>query len=141
MNIRFSVPVKPIGLNGTYRVVRFGARAGLTKTKEAKTYQDAIRLFARRAMHGQRPHELTVEVFLRFAFRTARSDLDGPVKSTLDAMNGIVYLDDAQIQHLQVQRCVDRDHPRVEICVRDWTDTADWDLYWQETPIPERVLR
>lgn len=121
MNLHFSVPVKPIGVNRTYRVVRFGKRAGLTKTKEATAYQDAVKLYARRAMKGQHPHARPVEVSLCFAFRTARSDIDGPVKSTLDAMQGIVYLDDAQIQRLEVQRCVDRDRPRVEIQVRYWT--------------------
>jgi Holliday junction resolvase RusA-like endonuclease len=117
MIVRFEVPVKPIGVNETYRVVRFGKRAGLAKTSTAKAYQDAIRICARRAMRGERPHARPVEVFLRFTFRTSRSDIDGPVKSTLDAMNGIVYLDDAQIQRLEIHRCVDRDHPSVEVSV------------------------
>jgi Holliday junction resolvase RusA-like endonuclease len=140
MNIRFSVPVKPIGVNETYRVVRFGKRAGLTKTREAKSYQDAIRVYARRAMRRQRPEGRPVEALLRFAFRTSRSDIDGPIKSTLDAMNGIVYLDDAQIQRLTIDRAIDRDRPRVEILVRDWTGCASWGAAWEETPIPDRVL-
>lgn len=115
--IRFSVPVKPIGVNETYRVVRFGKRAGLTKTSTARAYQDAIRIYARQAMRGELPHTRPVEVSLWFTFRTSRSDIDGPVKSTLDAMNGIVYLDDAQIQRLVIHRCVDRHHPGVEVSV------------------------
>jgi Holliday junction resolvase RusA-like endonuclease len=141
MIVRFEVPVKPIGVNETYRVVRFGKRAGLTKTVTAKAYQAAIQNSARRAMRGQRPYARPVEVFLIFAFRTSRSDIDGPVKSTLDALNGIVYLDDAQIQRLEVRRSVDKNHPRVEICARNWTGTiAGWDAAWQESPIPDKVL-
>jgi Holliday junction resolvase RusA-like endonuclease len=138
--IRCEVPVKPIGVNDTYRVVRFGKRAGLTKTTTAKAYQAAIQHFARRAMHGQRPYARPVEVFLRFVFRTSRSDIDGPVKSTLDALNGIVYLDDSQIQRLEIHRCTDRDRARVEICVRNCTGAAAWDAAWQESPIPDKVL-
>lgn len=140
MNIHFEVPVKPIGVNETYRVVRFGKRAGLAKTQTAKVYQEAIRLRARRAMRGEHPHSRPVEVFLCFAFRTSRSDIDGPVKSTLDAMNGIVYLDDAQIQRLEIHRCTDRDRPRVEVRVRSWTGEASWGAAWEESSIPERVL-
>jgi Holliday junction resolvase RusA-like endonuclease len=120
MNVNFEVPMRPIGVNETYRVVRFGKKAGLTKTVTAKGYQAAIKHYARRAMSGKHPHARPVEVFLCFVFRTSRSDIDGPVKSTLDAMNGIVYLDDCQIQRLEIQRCVDRDNPRVEIRVRNY---------------------
>jgi Holliday junction resolvase RusA-like endonuclease len=129
VNVNFTVPVNPIGVNETYRVVRFGKRAGLAKTSTAKAYQDAIRICARRAMRGERPNTRPVEVSLCFTFRTSRSDIDGPVKSTLDAMNGIVYLDDSQIQRLAIQRCVDRDHPRVEICVRPSDFIPKWQPY------------
>jgi Holliday junction resolvase RusA-like endonuclease len=124
VNIRFEVPVKPIGVNKTYRVVRLGKRAGLTKTREVRDYQAAVQIFALEAMRSARPYARPVEVLLRFVFRTSRSDIDGPVKSTLDAMNGIVYLDDAQIQRLEVLRCTDRERTRVEICVRHWTSPA-----------------
>jgi Holliday junction resolvase RusA-like endonuclease len=140
MNIRFSVPVKPIGVNETYRVVRFGKRAGLAKTREAKSYQDAIRICARRAMQRQHPEGRPVEVVLRFAFRTSRSDIDGPIKSTLDAMNGIVYLDDAQIQRLVIDRYTDRERPHVEVHVRTALAGPSWGPAWEESPIPQSVL-
>ena len=152
MNVHFKVPVKPIGVNETYRVVRFGKRSGLAKSVAAKAYQEAIQHFARRAMQGRNPYARPVEVSLLFAFRTARSDIDGPLKSTLDAMNGIVYLDDAQVQRLVINRCVDRGRPHVDISVRshisdmalesgtrDYRGTSAWEDAYLESPIPDKV--
>ena len=47
-----------------------------------------------------------------------RRDLDNCAKSICDGLNGIVYLDDAQIAELIVRRYMDRKRPRAEITVK-----------------------
>ena len=46
-----------------------------------------------------------------------RRDLDNVAKTILDALNGVLYLDDSQITTLLVATHVDRERPRVEVRV------------------------
>lgn len=46
-----------------------------------------------------------------------RRDLDNQAKTVLDAMNGVVWADDSQIDALTVVRRLDRERPRVEVLV------------------------
>ena len=46
-----------------------------------------------------------------------RRDLDNIAKTLLDALNGVLYLDDSQITMLLVATHVDRERPRVEVRV------------------------
>ena len=48
-----------------------------------------------------------------------RRDLDNAAKSICDAMNGIVYSDDSQIQELKITANIDRDNPRAEVSVEE----------------------
>ncbi|HET7679075.1 MAG TPA: RusA family crossover junction endodeoxyribonuclease [Xanthobacteraceae bacterium] len=56
---------------------------------------------------------------LRFYFKTKRKqDLDNYNKLVLDALSGIVYLDDSQVAGLHLYRCYDKDRPRIEVDVQ-----------------------
>jgi Holliday junction resolvase RusA-like endonuclease len=69
-------------------------------------------------MAGRAPLEGPVAVELRFYRRTAhRADGDNLEKSALDAMNGIVFLDDAQVVECHRYKALDRERPRVEVRV------------------------
>lgn len=46
-----------------------------------------------------------------------RRDLDNQAKTVLDALNGVLWADDSQIDVLAVVRRLDRERPRVEMCV------------------------
>ena len=47
----------------------------------------------------------------------AVGDVDNPLKATLDAGNGLLWLDDSQIRELRVRRHDDPERPRVEVLV------------------------
>jgi crossover junction endodeoxyribonuclease RusA len=49
-------------------------------------------------------------------------DIDGYAKATLDAMQGLVYVDDAQVTELHLYKRDDKLNPRVE--VRVWSADA-----------------
>lgn len=46
-----------------------------------------------------------------------RADLDNLVKSTLDGMNGVAFLDDHQVSQIFATRRYDKQNPRVEIAL------------------------
>lgn len=48
-----------------------------------------------------------------------RRDLDNIAKTILDALNGVLYLDDSQVVTLLVATHIDRAEPRVVVAVRE----------------------
>ena len=48
-----------------------------------------------------------------------RRDLDNVAKTILDALNGVLYLDDSQVVTLLVATHIDRAEPRVVVAVRE----------------------
>jgi Holliday junction resolvase RusA-like endonuclease len=46
-----------------------------------------------------------------------RRDLDNVCKSVTDALNGVAYLDDAEVDEVHLVRGLDRARPRVEVRV------------------------
>ena len=118
--ISFSIPIKPQGK----------ARPRFTKTghaytpKNTRDYEKAIELSAQQAMGGKVPLECALRVTIKAVFEPPRSwsktkragfiafsyphdkkpDCDNIAKAALDAMNGIVFLDDKQIAELIVRK-------------------------------------
>jgi Holliday junction resolvase RusA-like endonuclease len=115
MEISFTIPGEPIafaraGANGKRRY---------TPPKQA-SFMAAVKLFASRAMGGwppmQGPVEMTVEaIYLAPAswsktkrelvfWKTSKPDGDNLAKLVSDAINEIVFVDDAQIARLSVSK-------------------------------------
>jgi Holliday junction resolvase RusA-like endonuclease len=57
-------------------------------------------------------------------FDSRRGDLDNRLKILLDALNGLAWLDDAQIVELYARRELDRRNPRVELTVTEFVKRA-----------------
>lgn len=69
-----------------------------------------------RAQWRRKPFEGDVELWITLYFGTKRkADLDNYNKLSLDALTGIVYADDSQIQALHIERDYDKKNPRIEI--------------------------
>ena len=73
------------------------------------SYKDAVAEAARTAMAGAPPLTGAVEVQIRFSRKfsvTSRrfGDLDNLAKSVIDALNGVIWLDDAQIVKLELEK-------------------------------------
>jgi Holliday junction resolvase RusA-like endonuclease len=91
--------------------------AGNVTTHDARNYKQKLKLLFRSS-----PLAGPVELFLR-VYRPRRSgDLDGRLKVMLDALQGIVYENDSQVEHIDAWRFDDKGNPRVEAEVRPLLD-------------------
>lgn len=114
-SLSFSAALKPVGKARP----RFDSRHGVTYTPTAtRNYEGQLALMARKAL-GKRPKlkgELTVTMGFNYAApkswtkkqmaelaaagalpKTTKPDVDNLVKAVLDALNGVVYEDDAAV--------------------------------------------
>lgn len=76
-------------------------------------YQNQLR---RQWNHPPFTHELTMTLALYHGTRHVK-DIDNYCKLLLDAMTGIVYVDDGQIVKLTISKAYDKTNPRAEITV------------------------
>lgn len=109
---RLTVAGNPIP-KGRPRVVNGNAYT----PKRTREYEAFVRDMAALHWLGE-PTRQEVSVKLSFYRENRRRvDLDNLAKAVLDALNGVVWEDDAQIAQLFVERDVCRNHPSVEIVV------------------------
>jgi Holliday junction resolvase RusA-like endonuclease len=133
----FTVYGEPVG-KGRPRFVRRGNFTQTYTPAKTKSYEDEIRYMARAAMGTSPPLEtpVTVAIYIRVEIPksfskqkrkdaleniikpTKKPDIDNCAKCHLDAMNGIVYLDDKQVVDLHVTK-VYAEIPAVEVMVKE----------------------
>ncbi|MBR1580086.1 MAG: RusA family crossover junction endodeoxyribonuclease [Selenomonadaceae bacterium] len=106
---------------------RFNARTGAWYADTAvKEYTEKVRLAATEAMHGHQAARVPVIVTLHFYRKRqvdtrAFGDIDNLTKTILDAMNGIVYDDDARVVSIAVRKIVsDKEHCSVAVLNADF---------------------
>lgn len=113
----FIVPGAPVPC-GRPRVV---PGKGAFTPKRTRDYQALARTCAQFAINVARwkvgakteQYAVNIEVFRA----TRRGDVDNYGKSILDALNGVAWLDDSQVQRLTVSRFDDPKRPRVMVIV------------------------
>lgn len=113
--IAFTIPGEPVAF------ARAGANGGQRFTpKRQRDFMALVRLAASKAMDGQEPFAGPVQLSIRAAYlvptswpkkkaalakwRTSKPDADNIAKIVSDAMNTIVFADDAQVVSLTVQK-------------------------------------
>ena len=83
-----------------------------------KAWQERVG-YAARFEYKQEPYRGPVVVRLVFYMANRRRrDLDNLSKAVLDALNGIVWVDDTQVEALHLYKFTDADDPRVVVHVR-----------------------
>lgn len=123
MSIVFDVPLEPKG-KGRPRFSRHGKFTKVYTDQATLDYETAIQLCATKAMGSQKPLETPVSVYLHIRVSipqsyskkrsegclngserpTKKPDIDNVAKAYLDAMNGVVYLDDTQVVELNIKK-------------------------------------
>ena len=123
MQIHFQVEGDPKG-KGRPRFSRVGNFTKVYTDKQTLTYEAMIATFAKQAMGGSEPLKTPVSVFLHVRLPIPQSyskkrreaclnglempckkpDIDNIAKTYLDAMNGVIFVDDTQVIDLHVKK-------------------------------------
>jgi Holliday junction resolvase RusA-like endonuclease len=123
MQIHFQVEGDPKG-KGRPRFSRVGNFTKVYTDKQTLTYEAMIATFAKQAMGGTEPIKTPVAVFLYVRLPIPQSypkkrkeaclngsempckkpDIDNIAKTYLDAMNGVIFVDDTQVIDLHVKK-------------------------------------
>lgn len=123
VEIRFTVTGNPIPKARARVTLRPGRRATAYTPGRTKAYEQEVALAARQAMGRRAPlaGPVGLELWL-YRATMHRADADNMEKACTDAMNGIIYLDDAQIVECHRYKRLDRENPRAEVRVWEVTD-------------------
>lgn len=111
--VAFTVPGRPVPKQS----FRYAHGGGYTP-QHVKAWQERVG-YAARYEYKLAPYRGAVVVRLEFWMpNRRRRDLDNLSKAVLDALNGIVWHDDTQVEALHLYKFVDGDDPRVVVHVR-----------------------
>jgi Holliday junction resolvase RusA-like endonuclease len=106
---------EPKSTQHIYRAACRGPFPTTYMTAEGKAIKEAYQWEAK-AQWRDKPTAMNLNVSISFYFKTKRRrDLDNQNKLVLDALTGIVYEDDSQIDELHLYRKYDAGDPRIEI--------------------------
>jgi crossover junction endodeoxyribonuclease RusA len=110
--VRLTLPYPP-SVNDYWRAFR----NRVILTSKARKYKAEAARIGRES--GFAPLSGPIGVFLR-VYRPRRiGDLDNTLKATLDALRGVCFVDDRQVQRIEAERFEDKANPRVEIEVEE----------------------
>ena len=135
--VMYTVYGEPVGKQRP-RFVRRGNYVSTYTPEKTKTYEDEIRYMARCAMGASPPLEtpVTVAIYIRVEIPksfskqkrkdalaniikpTKKPDCDNILKCFLDAMNGVVYVDDKQVVNIHLTK-VYSEIGAVEVMVKE----------------------
>lgn len=112
MHLRFTVQGEPASKANSRRLVLHGQRPAFIKSAKALSYAQAFRLQCPKLPS---PWVDDLAVWIRIHYASRRPDLDDSV--ILDAMQGLIYLNDRQVRERHVYWSLDRQRPRSDIVV------------------------
>ena len=110
--IMFTVHGQPVSQNAMYQRSKQGR---MFMTPEGKAWKLGVASCATLAMTGRTPIEGPVRLRFRFYFQSRRSDWDGPVKGTCDALQGVCFANDRQVVAALIEKKLDPKNPRAYI--------------------------
>jgi Holliday junction resolvase RusA-like endonuclease len=120
MGIHLTIPGEPVAWQRVTRG-RDGVARVPQKTRAAK---EAIGWEVRRKYPGVEPLSGDVMVMLHFNTDSTSKDLDNLSKLVMDALTGIIWIDDRQVTSLCAYLARKRGKPRTVITVQWWGDDA-----------------
>lgn len=109
---------EPRSTGHIYRYACRGRHPAMYMTKAGKTLKESYQWQARDQYQG-RPLSCPLSISVAiFPSTRRRFDIDNAgLKLLFDAMNGLVWEDDVQIEEMIVMKRYDKDNPRIELTV------------------------
>ena len=108
---------QPPSKSNSYRIVKIGGHASLSKTKTMKEYEDSfyMQCSLRSKMISSR-FKLAVDVF----FRSDQPDLDNSLKVVLDCLQGCQAIrNDRLCAEIHARKLIDKKNPRIEFILEE----------------------
>jgi hypothetical protein len=120
----FVISGEPASKANSRKIVTIKGRTAVIKSEKARSYMDSFRMQVQAQMRrsGAKMTEQDVRIDLMIHYASRRPDLDESV--ILDAMQGVVYVNDRQVKHRQTYWGLDPKSPRAVIRVRDYDPDA-----------------
>lgn len=114
----FTVRTQPVSINNRYIIDSRKGKPKLILSEEYRNAKEAVQWEIHSQFRGEIRTEdgLTVNI-LQYFSDNRRRDIDGYIKMILDAMTGVVYKDDSQIEELNVVKIKDHDEFLIQIQV------------------------
>lgn len=116
-SVQFTILGEPASKANSRRLVRNGGVSRLIKSAKGLAYTEA---FAMQCPRLKAPFESDVAVHITIYYASRRPDLDESI--ILDAMQGLIYVNDRQVKEKHIYWALDRKNPRAEIRVGLLTD-------------------
>jgi Holliday junction resolvase RusA-like endonuclease len=115
---------EPPSANRWWRMVTIKGQARMLLSSEARAYKQLV--FATLDAHGVKPIAADAEVHVKIDWWRSRKsgDLDKRLGVVLDALQGAVYVNDAQITRLEAARHDSAGTSAIVVCVR-WSGGQD----------------
>ena len=114
MKIKFTIPSIFVSINSQYSFSKYGRRHFLTN--KARAYKNIVSLIARKTYKGKiLTCPIKMEVWYYFPNKKRR-DISND-KLTADALEGIIFVDDKQINNLHLHKEYNPGNPRTEIII------------------------
>lgn len=92
------------------------AHGHMIKSAEAKVYGYLVSAAVQAA--GIEPLRCPVSVSVDVYRPRKSGDLDNRLKAALDSLNGLAWIDDAQIVEIHARRFDDKQNPRIEVEIK-----------------------
>jgi len=108
---------EPASKANSRKIVAFGGKPRLIKSKKARDYVDA---FKKQCPTLDELIEGDVKVTIKIWYVTRRPDLDESV--ILDCLEGFAYKNDRQVKEKHIYHALDKENPRAAIKVEKITD-------------------
>lgn len=117
----FTVPGAPVP-KGRPRTFTRGKVTHTITPQRTRDYESTIRAQAHAEVYLQHGFKWPMRAAMRVTVDAymptrRRVDVDNIAKAALDAMNGAVYDDDAQVSRLTIERHYDPTNPRISVAV------------------------
>jgi len=143
--VKVIIPGEPCA-QGRGRAAVVNGRAHIFDPKKSRSWKGAAQCHMQEAMGDRKPFTGALQIFIKAVFtcpksdykktrevperwHTKRGDIDNVVKAVLDAGNGVLWLDDAQVCSVSAQKVIaaQGEPPNVVVRVRelDWTPEDD----------------
>ena len=117
--MKITLKGNPISSQHIYKMRSFGKFVSMYISKRGKEVKASYQQQASKQWKGKML-EGDVEIDIKLYFGTKRkSDWDNFHKVSMDALSGIVWVDDVQIQKATVEKFYDKDFPRIELNINE----------------------